>query len=327
VAASPRSRRRARDRDGAIFLGDPRLWKDGGVRVLLVAIAILLATRAAASPARPRERAAVAAIDLGPGTPAYLRDTAASQIAAGLAAAGYEVVPAADVAARLTGELASCREGACVREVGEALGVRSVVFVAIEGKDDNTTIAMRLHDGSTGEREAEVADVCDLCGEAELGERLGVIASTLRARSLEARERKAKQAPAAPPPRPPPPAPVRAGPRSLVPGIASGAGGAAVLAAGVYLIAIDGRGACDRGDEPVYPAPGAVIRYPDPSNHDIFVCRDVYRTQAVGIVTAGLGMAALAAGVLLIVRAHNGGPTVEVAPRAGGAAVRATWSW
>jgi len=297
------------------------------VRALLVAIAILLATRAAASPERPRERAAVAAIDLGPDTPAYLREMAASQIAAGLAAAGYEVVPAAEVEARLTGELASCREGACVRAVGEALGVRSLVFVAMEGKDDNTTIAMRLHDGSTGEREAEVADVCDLCGEAELSERLGIIASALRARSLEARERKAKLAAIAPTPAAAPPAPARAAPRSLVPGIAAGAAGAAAVAAGVYLIAIDGRGTCDRGDERVYPAPGAVIRYPDPSNHDVFVCRDVYRTQAVGFASAGLGVAALAAGVLLIVRAHEGGATVEVAPRPGGGAVRATWSW
>lgn len=298
------------------------------MRALLVAIGILLATRAAAGPAKPRERAAVAAIDLGPGTPAYLRETAASQIAAGLAAAGYEVVPAAEVAARLTGALASCRGGACVRAVGEALGVRTLVFVAIEGKDDNTTLTMRLHDGSTGEREAEVADVCDLCGEAELSERLGIVASALRARSLEARERKAKQAAIPPAPQPPPPpAPADAARRSLVPGIATGAAGAAVFAAGVYLIAIDGRGTCDRGDGPVYPAPGAVIRYPDPSNHDIYVCRDVYRTQAVGIASAGLGVAALAAGVLLIVRAHGGGPAVEVAPRPGGGAVRAAWSW
>lgn len=289
------------------------------MRTTLVAIAILLAPHVAADPApKPRERAAIVAIDLGPGTPPYLRETAAGQLAAGLAAAGYEVVPAAEIAARLTGELAGCRQGPCVRRVGQALGAPSLVFVTIDGKDENTIIAMRLHDDVTGERAAEVREVCDLCGQAELAERLSIAASALRARALETRERTAKQSgPAAP----------AGGRRSLVPGILVGAAGAIAIAGGAYLVAIDGRGTCHRGDQPVYPTPGAVIRYPDPTDLDTFVCRYKYETRAPGIASAATGVVALAAGVALILRARVGARAVEIVPRSGGAVVDVSWPW
>jgi len=297
---------------------------------ILTAIVMLVAPAAAADP-RPRDRVAVVALDLGPSTPPYLRATATSQIQAALAAAGNEVMPTIEVRARLSGELAGCRKGECVRRVGEALGARSLVFVTIDGKDENLLVAMRLHDGRTGEPEAEVREVCDLCGEAELSERLAIATSALHARALDARERKAKQAAAAAPPAPPAPVPgggARAGrSRSLVPGILVGAVGAAAIGGGLYLVAIDGRGACDRGDGPVYPDPGAVIRYPDPSNPDRFVCRDVYRTRIPGIASAGVGVAALAAGAALVVRARYGDHPLEVAPLPGGAALQASWSW
>src|SRR6185436_12922728 len=129
---------------------------------ILTAIVMLVAPAAAADP-RPRDRVAVVALDLGPSTPPYLRATATSQIQAALAAAGNEVMPTIEVRARLSGELAGCRKGECVRRVGEALGARSLVFVTIDGKDENLLVAMRLHDGRTGEPEAEVREVCDLC--------------------------------------------------------------------------------------------------------------------------------------------------------------------
>ena len=298
------------------------------MRATLVAIGILLAPHAAADP-EPRERAAVVAIDLGSSTPAYLRASAASQIEAGLNAAGYEVVTAAEVEARLIGELARCRKGACVRRVGEALGMRSLVFVTIDARDETTAVTMRLHDGRTGAREAVVHEVCDLCGQAELAARLGAAASALRARSREARERKAQQQQLATAlTAPAPPAGGGAGEsRSIVPGILLGAAGAAAVGGGLYLMAIDGRGTCARGDQPVYPAPGAVIRYPDPSNLNSFVCRDRYETRTPGIASAGIGAAAIVAGVALVVRARHADRAIEIAPRPGGASVGVSWSW
>jgi hypothetical protein len=293
--------------------------------LLLVAFALLPMPHAAADPPPP-ERAAVVAIEQGPSVPDYLRAMATNQIAAGLLAAGYELLPAADVSARLTGELAKCRDGACVRRVGEALGVRSLVFVTLEGTGDETVIAMRVHDGRTGLREAEVREVCELCGQAELLVRIGVAASALRVRAHELR-REAASAKTAAAPAPARTAIPAGASRSIVPGIVVGLAGALAVGGGLYLMALDGRGTCARGDGPVFPDPDAVIRYPDPSNLDRFVCRDVYETRTSGIAVASVGVAAVAAGVALVVRARRRARAVEIAPRAGGASVGVSWSW
>ncbi len=284
-------------------------------------MATLLAAPAAADPS-PRERVAVVALDLGPGTPAYLGPKAASYIEAGLTAAGYEVVV---VGPQLPGELATCRDGACVRQIGELLGVRSLVLARIDGEGENTLLTLRLHDGRTGEREAEVREVCDLCGQAELAGRLRLAAQALRPRSLEARAGAGAQPAAGSAGRAGtgPGARTRAS-RSIVPGILVGAAGAAAIGGGLYLVAIHGRGTCARGDEPVYPAPGAVIRYNDFGG---FECRDVYETRTLGIASAGVGAAALAAGVALFVRARHGGRIVEVLPQPGGATIGVSGSW
>jgi hypothetical protein len=287
-------------------------------------MATLLAAPAAADPS-PRERVAVVAIDLGPGTPGYLGPKAATHIEAGLTAAGYEVVGVGP----LPGELATCRDSACVRRIGEVLGVRSLVLARIDGEGENTLITLRLHDGRSGEREAEVHEVCDLCGEAELSGRLRLAAQALRPRSLEVRAARSPQPAAGSASAPAGRAGTGPGSRtrssrSIVPGILVGAAGAVAIGGGLYLVAIHGRGTCARGDEPVYPAPGAVIRYNDLGG---FECRDMYETRTLGIASAGVGAAALAAGVALVVRARHGGRMVEVLPRPGGATIGVSGSW
>ena len=302
------------------------------MRAGFLVILLLLARSVRADP-KPyeRERAALAAIDVGKKVPRYLGAKAIVQIEGGLAAAGYDVLPSVKVGPRLTGDLAACRDGACVRLVGDALNVQVLVFASFDSTDENIVITMRLYDAATGRRDSEVREVCDLCGEAEFSERLAVAASTLRARAVEARERReqltAKSVSPAPvePARSPAPAPAPA-PRSMLPGAAIGAAGALALGGGIYLLAINGRGACSPGDEPVYPARGAVIRYPDPANQDSYLCRDVYHTKAVGLATSAIGVGVLAAGVALVVRAR-GHDTFEVSPVVGGAQVKASISW
>jgi hypothetical protein len=279
----------------------------------------------------PRERATVAAVDLGPTVPTYVTAKATSQIEEGLAAAGYEIVPLA-AARPLSDELARCREGACVVQVGAALAVQAVVYATIVGQNDNAVITMRLFDASTARQEAEVREVCELCGESELAERLGVAASVLRARAAEARERRIKltaggpQRDSALPPPPPPPPPLPAE-RSLVPGLAISVASLGVIAGGIYLLAIDGDGTCSPGDSPVYPDRGAVIRYPDPGNRDVYFCRDIYRTRTLGIVGLGVGALGVAASAVLVVRARDSKRSVEVAPVPGGASVRVSLPW
>jgi hypothetical protein len=296
------------------------------MRAALVACIMTVAHLAFAD-VKPRERAVVGAIDLGPAVPMYLAAKATTQIEEGLAAAGYDVVPSGENQ-RLASELAGCREGTCVRRVGETLGVQAVVYATIRRQDDNTVITMRLFDASTASQAAEVNEVCELCGEAELSERLGVAASTLRARAVEARERRDKLAVKPQPPLPPvqPPPRVREK-RSLVPGIVIGASGVLVLGGGIFLIAIDGRGMCSPGDQPVFPASGAVIRYRDPANPSDYVCRDIYKTRSLGIVGTGLGVIALAAGTALVIRARGHERTVELTPIPGGAAVKVSVPW
>lgn len=302
-----------------------RLRITGSIFVLVVAS--IVAGQIARADSKPRERAVVAAIDLGTTVPTYLAAKLTAQIEAGLAAAGYDVVPGAK-APPLTDELARCREAACVRSVGKALAVQAVVYAVIAGRDDNIVITMRLFDASTAQQEAEVHEVCELCGEAELSERLDLAASTLRARAVEAREKRATLPVNAPQPLLParPRSETRRGSRSMVPGLAIGAAGAVVLAGGIYLIAIDGRGMCSPGDHPVYPDPGAVIRFPD-SNHDHYLCRDIYKTKSLGIVGAGLGIVGLAAGAVLVIRARDDGRSVELTPLPGGGAVKVSLPW
>ncbi len=287
-------------------------------------LAILAVSVAAATAHADRERAAVVAIDLGPNVPPYVRTTATKQTEAGLAAAGFDVLGAGEAAKLVTAELVTCRQGPCTQTLGERLGVNLLVFTTISASDENLVVTMRLVQATTGTQEAEVTDVCDLCGEAELGERMAVIASSLRARAVEARRRRAITTVET---TPGPAAPQRVHERgSYAPAIAVGIGGALAVGAGIYLLALDGDGTCSPGDGPVYPAPGAVIRFPDPSNPDVYVCRDVYNTKLAGVMTLGVGAAALIGSTVLALRARSG-RTIEVMPQAGGASVKVTMSW
>jgi hypothetical protein len=272
------------------------------------ALVVVLVVLESAAPAQPHQRAALAALDLATDTPPYLRARATTQIEQGLAATGYDVIPTV----RLPDTLAHCRSSDCMREVGRALGVQAILVASVTPRGESSVIALRLFDGETGRQLAELSEVCDLCGESELIEHLGIATSAVRARAADA-----------------PAANVRKPPviesSSIVPGIVVGSAGAAVIATGVYLVAIDGHGTCNAGDTPVYPDPNAVIRYPDPANHDVFVCRDVYKTQPLGIVGISVGAAAVVLGAVLVVRAHE--RTFEVAPTATGATVRMTVAW
>jgi len=276
--------------------------------------------------ADPRPRAAIAAIDVGPGVPAYVRERAAQQIADGLRAAGYDVVPDADVRDKAP-ELASCREGSCLTELATRLDSRAVVIATFTEKDESTIAVMRLFDGASATPLAEVHDVCDLCGESELDERVAVAASALRQKAMEHRQRAVVVV--APPP-PPPPVAVAvpaSSTRSIVPGIAVGVAGLAVLGAAAYALHLDGKGTCSPGDGPVYPDAGATIRYPDPADHSSYVCSELYHTRTLGLALGGVGALGVALGAFLVVRAFGGEHAVTVTPTAGGASVGASFRW
>nr|HEX4316863.1 hypothetical protein [Kofleriaceae bacterium] len=154
-------------------------------RIAIAAVLCALASTAAApASADGKPRASVVRVDLGAGVPEFVRKSATAKMDDGLIAAGYDVV-AAD---KLTPQLAACNDGACLRDVAKALGAPALVFASITRKDDSTIIVMRLVDGERGgDALAEVHEVCDLCGQSELEDRIGVAASALRAKAEQAR--------------------------------------------------------------------------------------------------------------------------------------------
>lgn len=295
--------------------------------VFLTSIWCLLAAGAAA--AEP-ERTAVVALDVDPKLPEYLRAKARGQIEHGLASTGYTVVPGSEVE-KLPRSLAACREGACLPRVGAILHAAMLVIATISGKDESTIVELRIFDGATADLIATVREVCDLCGIAELEERVSIAASLLRSRvevvhaRREADAEQARRFEVAR--RVANPVTAHETRRVLsIPGVSVAAIGSVAAGVGVYLLAIDGRGTCEPGDQSEFPDPGAVIRYPDPSDRSVYLCKNRYDTKLTGTITLSAGVAALALGAVLIVRGDTE-RVVVVSPAPGGATVGVRGAW
>ena len=167
-----------------------------------IAVLFLLALAATAAADTPKEKASIVSIELGKGVQPFVREKASAQVQQGLIAAGYEVVPP-DTKDKTTAQ----------------------VTVNITRKLDSTIIVMKMTDPATGDAIADIHEVCDLCGQDELEERIGVAASALRAKAAAERNKRLQAAQASAPQPPAPPAEkVVAGPGPLhvavVPGIA-----------------------------------------------------------------------------------------------------------
>lgn len=186
----------------------------------LLVLAICLASPAGTAAAQgSKERAAILSIELGKGVQEFVRAKAATQVQHGLTAAGYDVVPPEQSSKQLGGELAACKSGPCLTQVGTTLQASALVTVSITRKHDSQIIVMRLLEPTTGDAVADIHEVCDLCGQDELEERIGVAASALRAKAVAVLARRPRASP------PVAPAPIVAqagGPLrvAIVPGIA-----------------------------------------------------------------------------------------------------------
>jgi hypothetical protein len=184
-----------------------------------LAVTLLVLFSASATAEAGKERAAIISIEMGAGVQDFFRGIASTQVAQGLTAAGYEVLTLDQTTPKLTGELAGCRNGPCLAKVAKALDVTALVTVTLQRKTDSTVIVMRLVEPQTGDALADIHEVCDLCGQDELEERIGVAASALRAKAVA---QFAKRGNAAPQPAPTPLPPTPSGPLrvAIVPGIA-----------------------------------------------------------------------------------------------------------
>ncbi len=188
----------------------------------LLLLAMLLASSVGSAAAETtKERTAILAIELGKGVQEFVRAKATAQVLQGLTAAGYDVVPPDQIAKQLSADLVSCKSGPCLAQVAKALQTSTLVHVAITRKHDSQIIVMRMLEPTSGDALADIHEVCDLCGQDELEERIGVAASALRVKALAELNKRATAATptVAPPVRV---AEVPAGPLrvAIVPGIA-----------------------------------------------------------------------------------------------------------
>ena len=98
-------------------------------------LSVLLVSLALASPAAA-ERAAIVAVDLGNGVPEFMRGKALASVKDGLVAAGFEVSSTDQVTPKLQqNNLAQCRTGPCLTNVGKAVEAPWLVLVSITRKD------------------------------------------------------------------------------------------------------------------------------------------------------------------------------------------------
>ncbi len=125
----------------------------------------LVALGGAKALARPRVTAAVLPLTVAKGLPgaAY----AGERFEAALAAAGLDVLGAAQLRERVPGELA-CSEGECLRALAGKLSCRYVAGGRISGDRRAADLELFVVDGYSGKTAARVSRRCELCGEFEL---------------------------------------------------------------------------------------------------------------------------------------------------------------
>jgi hypothetical protein len=165
----------------------------------------------------------------------------------GLAAAGFDVVPDAEVdKAIAAGGLSGCDTLSCLRRIGELVMARRVIKANVEVIGNTHVVSsLELIDLSDGRTLASAKDNCDVCTMKEVNDGLSNAAAALRMQ-LEAPPAAPGAAPLPPPPPTPTPSeqPTR---RTLWLGLTGAAAG--LLAASVVTLAVSaayhGHSHCD----------------------------------------------------------------------------------
>jgi hypothetical protein len=250
------------------------------VAALAVALTASLTTAARAE----RPRVAVMQLDSPKVTP-DLRERMTHAVHEGLLAAGADVVDGMPAAATGPGG-APCEGPGCVTAVAKATVSGYVVRGTLEVEGRTYGLRLEMLDGKTGALLDSREDRCEICTEGEALEMAGVSASALKVQVFKKKPGTAvaAAAPAAPPPptlkleEPPPPPMYRdSGHRAY--GWAALGVGAAAIAAGVWLVAIDHDGACSDGPNQ---------------------CPQLYSTATPGFISIGAGGLLAVAGALLL---------------------------
>lgn len=145
--------------------------------ILGAALAIISPGVARAAPARGR--VAVVGVTFAGTVPAAARDILARRLSDGLTTARFQLVGSGNDPA------ASCGAPGCWKDAAQRLGVDYLVRANVSERQKTYDLVLEIVDGRQGEVVGKSDARCDICGIEEVGERMSLAASSLRAR-LEA---------------------------------------------------------------------------------------------------------------------------------------------
>jgi hypothetical protein len=115
------------------------------------------------------------------------RTTLVQRLVEGLKAASFNVVYGDELLKRLGADTSAlaCRTADCYPALAKRLRVAYLVVITVGQVERNYDITLVLLRGRSGEKAAELRERCDICGIEEVGEKMGLAASSLRTK-LEA---------------------------------------------------------------------------------------------------------------------------------------------
>jgi hypothetical protein len=142
------------------------------------------ASASAASPGADRsaERLAIHRLEFSGRVPAPLRESLARRLTEGLTSVGFQVVPVP--AGSVASAAAACADSTCLRGLADRLGASYLVAARVEENAKTFDIALELLTGHTGAVVGVSRERCEICGAEEVGEKMGLAASALRARLM-----------------------------------------------------------------------------------------------------------------------------------------------
>ena len=151
------------------------------------ALALLLA--AATAQAAPTTVAVMDLVFQGE-IPPWMSEKLRQNLEQGLAATGLSMLPAAQITEALSGSAGSCATSACRKALGEKLKSDYLVGGDIKGEARSYQFRLWIARADTGELLATIKESCDICGQAKVFARMELVASRLSARMASKQEQK-----------------------------------------------------------------------------------------------------------------------------------------
>jgi TolB-like protein len=157
-----------------------------GLTGLVLAALLPLWPRAAQAQVDPRasQRVAIVRMEFEGNVPEAVRELLVDRLVEGLAAAKFEVYEGRAVSDRLRNDaaLAGCRDSSCYPRMAEALKVGYLVAGKVVENGKTYSLGLEIINGRTGGIVANNRERCETCGIEEVGEKMALAASALRAR-------------------------------------------------------------------------------------------------------------------------------------------------